>query len=289
METLNKIIEMNGNFELFDNSLLKIRGSLEGNLSSKGDLLLKGRVENHGSFPIPDAEVTVTKTSVKVITTYLGSNLTLNLNKNGNIFLESDPIVFEFQLPISYTTELVLDNEAYIIPFNVNVKCEIAIKLCEAPPEFFYTLSGNVLNTNYIFNFSFDTNIVFKDIQELHTSIIKRIIDKIHTKEILEVFIIKELCNLKLLLENELEEVTEYINMIMILLDDCDDCYIQTSGNTTNFLPYDCGCPPPLIKLYLEQMEMLTDKKEKIINKIDAITKFLNTNSHRICNDREKI
>ena len=49
MSNLNKTVAMNGNFELFDNPLLKIRGSLEGNLSNTGDLQLVPCLKS--SFP----------------------------------------------------------------------------------------------------------------------------------------------------------------------------------------------------------------------------------------------
>ena len=278
MSNLNKTVTMDGNFELFDNKLLKIRGSLEGNLSNTGDLQLEGTVTNHGSFPMPEAKVTVTKSKVSITTSFLGSSLVLNLKKNGFLFLEGGPIIFEFQSPVSYVTDVIFDDIPHILSFDIKVKAEGSFKLIDIPPEISFKISGYVLDDNFSFEFSFTTDVIFKEINELIDYVVDKVVKKIDAKDILDDLIIDHFCNLKSSLENKLKDVK---------ISKCDKedfleayAYICWIEEPYGYIPQpSCPIPYSLIEEAFDKLEELNDEIDSINNKINIIT-----NKISVCN-----
>jgi len=274
MSNLNKTVAMNGNFELFDNPLLKIRGSLEGNLSNTGDLQLEGTVTNHGSFPMPEAKVTVTKSKVSITTSFLGSSLVLNLKKNGFLFLEGGPIIFEFQSPVSYVTDVIFDDIPHILSFDIKVKAEVNFKLVNLPPEISFKISGYVLDDNFSFKFSFTTDVIFKEIKELIDYVVDKVVKKIDAKDILDDLVIDHFCNLKSSLEDKLQSVlTDKCNTEKFLEKYAYICW-KNGPLDNEYIPvpgYGCPIPYVVIEEAFDKLEELNDEIDSINNKIGII------------------
>jgi len=297
METLNKIIEMNGNFELFDNSLLKIRGSLEGNLSPKGHLLLKGCVKNYGSFPMPDAEVSVTDKNVVILTKYLGQNLVLHLKKNSHLHLESEPVEFKFSTNIEHVEMIQLDSVddieylkssskknnienvkqdffsqdnigyvKYTTLIGMNVIAEVLINLSKESPELIINVSGSLLDNTSPFSFTLNTNENFNSIDEF----IDYITDQIDFKQIL-----KEYIKAKVLeyLEKEWEEWKETMSDIEMWLEMYrENCW--DFGPVGEYIPAPgCPIPFPLVELAVRKRKSIKNFAIKVKDKIETIKK----------------
>ena len=268
MSNLNKTIDMDGNFELFDNKLLKIRGTLSGIFSIDGVLLLSGFVTNYGLFPMPDAEAFVTESNVTIVTSFIGAKLTLTLEKDDSIFLEGGPLVFEFKAPVSYKI-----GGQITIDFDIKAKAELSFKLFSLPADIQVKIFGYVLNENHTFEFSFNTDQIFNEIDDLINDVEDKIIEKIEAKEILEEFINDQLCDLKESLESDLnKKLIEKNNKEEWLAEYHDICWMETESG--EYIIKDNGCPISLseIEVSINRIEDLGVEIENIKNKIDLIS-----------------
>ncbi len=170
-------ISMGGAFRLHipTANIFDISGELSGQINSSGDLLLTGEVTNAGTFPMPDANASVSNESVTIETSFLGAYLSLEL-ANEDILTLRGTTSYSFSpsitiIPPDISAPAPFGNihiPAFLIEVDFFVSMTITLSTV---PSFEIVASFNGKQIN------FSTNQIFAGLDDLVDEIVNRIND----------------------------------------------------------------------------------------------------------------
>ncbi len=166
-------MNLGGDFNLFDNQLLKLEGVLQGKIDNNGQLLLEGGIKNLASFPMPNAYVKITNEEVKIFTEFLGAGIEYLLSRENVLTLTGIvDLGFDIHPTINPPDINGPGNTKISLPsfqVDLDISSQVRVQLSGIKPNILIKASFNG------FSLEFNTDIILNSLNDLKDLIIAKI------------------------------------------------------------------------------------------------------------------